>query len=86
MLDDVIFVVVVARRLSFNAFHEAILYDNSLEVWINEIELWRRRQVAKNTRNVLDALDICSPLVFSNVHKLLRVMVVLPVTRTTNEM
>lgn len=85
-LDDVIFVIVdVARHFSFNAFHEAILCDNSPEVWINEIELWRRGHVAKNTRNVLDALDVCSPLVFPNVHKLLRAMAVLPVTRTTNE-
>lgn len=65
--------------------YSSILHDNSPEIWINEVEIWRRRQVGKNIRNALDALDICNSDAFPNVHKILRIMSVLPVTTTTNE-
>ncbi|XP_050546242.1 uncharacterized protein LOC126908316 [Daktulosphaira vitifoliae] len=63
----------------------SILHDDSPEIWINEIEIWRRRQAGKNIRNALDALDICNSDSFPNVHKMLCVMSVLPVTTVTNE-
>jgi len=65
--------------------YSSILHDDSPEIWISEVEIWQRRLVGKNIRNALDALDICNADVFPNVHKMLRVMSVLPVTTTTNE-
>lgn len=66
--------------------YRSVLHDtNSPEVWISEVERWRRQQAGKNTRNVLDTFDVCSTLVFQNIHKILYVMAHLPVTITTNE-
>jgi hypothetical protein len=65
--------------------YSSILHDDSPEIWISEVEIWRRRIVGKNIRNALDALDICNADAFPNVYKILRVMSVLPVTTMTNE-
>lgn len=65
--------------------YNSILHDSSPEVWMSEIEIWRRRQAGQNIQNALDALDICNANAFPNVRKILRVMAVLPVTTTTNE-
>lgn len=74
----------VACKTLFETY-SSILHDDSPEIWISEVEIWRRRLVGKNIRNALDALDICNADAFPNVHKMLRVMSVLPVTTTTNE-
>ena len=74
----------VACKTLFETY-SSILHDDSPEIWISEVEIWRRRLVGKNIQNALDALDICNADAFPNVHKMLRVISVLPVTTTTNE-
>lgn len=65
--------------------YTAVLNDDSSEVWISEVRLWRRRIADKNINTSLEALDICNKNAFPNVHKILLVMAVLPVTTATNE-
>lgn len=65
--------------------YATILNADSPEVWISEVRIWRRRILDKNIKNSLDALDVCNEDAFPNVHKILRVMAVLPVTTSTNE-
>lgn len=65
--------------------YATILHDDSPDVWINEVQLWRRLIIDKNIYNSLEALDVCNSNAFPNVHTILRVMAVLPVTTSTNE-
>lgn len=65
--------------------YATILRDDSPEVWINEVKLWRRRISDKSINNSLEALDVCNANAFPNVHKILLVMAVLPVTTSSNE-
>lgn len=39
----------------------------SPEIWISEVENWRRLQASQNIRNALDVFDIFSVDAFSNV-------------------
>lgn len=65
--------------------YATVLRDDSPAVWINEVKLWRRCISDKSINNSLEALDVCNANAFPNVHKILLVMAVLPVTTSSNE-
>jgi len=74
--------IIKCMNISIEHTRRTIIFYS--EIWISEVEIWRRRLVGKNIRNTLDALNICNADAFQNIHKMLRVMSILPVT-TSNE-
>ncbi|XP_050511971.1 52 kDa repressor of the inhibitor of the protein kinase-like [Diabrotica virgifera virgifera] len=65
--------------------YSSILRDDSRDIWVDEVKLWRQRIAGKNVKNSLEALDVCNGDAFPNVHQMLRILAVLPVTTATNE-
>jgi len=54
---------------------------------IPEARLWRRRLNSEKflPSNAIDALNICNPLIYANIHKYLLILAVLPVSSCTSE-
>uniref|UniRef100_A0A6P7FE29 52 kDa repressor of the inhibitor of the protein kinase-like n=1 Tax=Diabrotica virgifera virgifera TaxID=50390 RepID=A0A6P7FE29_DIAVI len=48
------------------------LRDDSRDIWVDEVKLWRQRIAGKNVKNSLEALDVCNGDAFPNVHQMLR--------------
>nr|CAI5852153.1 unnamed protein product [Callosobruchus analis] len=65
--------------------YSPILPDPFLETWTNEVWLWRKRIEKLEVRNSLEALGICDLDAFSNVHQVLDIIAVLPVSTSVNE-
>ncbi|KAL4144132.1 hypothetical protein QTP88_006359 [Uroleucon formosanum] len=71
----------------FESLVSFYLSYNDLSTTLGELKMWKLKLARLNVKpsNKIDALKLCSPVIFPNIHMLLKILCTLPVSTATPE-
>ncbi|XP_060868959.1 52 kDa repressor of the inhibitor of the protein kinase-like isoform X1 [Metopolophium dirhodum] len=76
-----------SNEADFESLVSFYLTHNDLSTTLGELKMWKLKLARLNIKpsNGIDALKLCSPVIFPNIHMLLKILCTLPVSTATPE-
>lgn len=76
-----------SNEADFKSLFSFYLSHIDLSTILGELKMWKLKLARLNVKpsNGIDALKLCSPMIFPNIHMLLKILCTLPVSTATPE-
>ncbi|XP_008179618.1 52 kDa repressor of the inhibitor of the protein kinase-like [Acyrthosiphon pisum] len=76
-----------SNEADFESLVSFYLSHNDLSTTLGELKMWKLKLASLNVKpsNGIDALKLCSPVIFPNIHMLLKILCTPPVSTATPE-
>lgn len=76
-----------SNEADFKSLFSFYLSHIDLSTILGELKMWKLKLARLNVKpsNGIDALKLCSPMIFPNIHMLLKILCTLPVSTVTPE-